>query len=296
MRKAISLLALAALAAPAAQAQSQANVFQPAGGWTADYGDDYCRLIRTFSNGKDEMSLALERTQPGAMMRVLLVGNGISTFRGAEQISVGFLPAGTTQKTRYVRSETADKAQFLGLEALALTPVTPPAPGTPPAPYDRQAEQRSAEGVTAISLTEGLTSPAQFDTGSLKAPIAAMQACADDLLQVWGLDVEKHRTLTAPAIPNLAGGWLPQGMIPFGEFRKFTGGANQVRLLVDAAGKPTDCVIHTPTLAEALNERICSTLMEKATFQPAKDAGGQAMASYWFGSPMFLGPPMGGRR
>ena len=60
--------------------------------------------------------------------------------------------------------------------------------------------------------------------------------------------------------------------------------------------EPTACAIHTPTLDQALNDRICSALMQKASFQPAKDAAGVAMASYWFGSPMFLGPPMGGRR
>ena len=37
--------------------------------------------------------------------------------------------------------------------------------------------------------------------------------------------------------------------------------------------------------------------MEKASFTPAKDAAGETMASFWMGSPMFLGPPMamGGR-
>jgi hypothetical protein len=49
-----------------------------------------------------------------------------------------------------------------------------------------------------------------------------------------------------------------------------------------------------PTLSESLNERICGLLMEKASFTPAKDAEGHAMASYWMGSPMFLGPPIPG--
>jgi len=35
--------------------------------------------------------------------------------------------------------------------------------------------------------------------------------------------------------------------------------------------------------------------MEKATFQPAKDANGEPMASYWMGSPTAFGPPFGRR-
>ena len=62
--------AAALLVAPAAQAQEE-TVFRPAGNWTADYGDDYCRLIRNFTDGTREMSLALERLQPGAQVRLI---------------------------------------------------------------------------------------------------------------------------------------------------------------------------------------------------------------------------------
>jgi hypothetical protein len=288
--------AIGLLAAPAAQAQDGIAVFRPTGGWTADFGDDYCRLVRTFSNGKDEISLALERTQPGAFLRVLLVGDGVTTFRGADQIGYTFPPSGSERETRYVRSETADGKQFLSFDPLTLAPFAF-TPGAPPPPYSRENELDAARGINALALDKGLTSPVRFETGSLKAPVEVMQACADDLLVVWGLDVEKHKTMTAGPISDPApGGVLPQGTIPFGEFGKLGGGANQVRLLIGADGKPTSCTIYSPSLSETLNQRICSLVMEKATFQPAKDAAGQAMASYWMGSPMFLGPPFPGRR
>lgn len=288
--------AIGLLAAPMAQAQEGVAVFRPAGGWTADFGDDYCRLVRTFNDGKDEVSLALQRTQPGSFVQLLFVGNGIKTFRGADQIGYTFQPSGSARETRYVRSETAAGKQFLSTEALTLAPITV-TPGTPPAPYSRESELAAARGIGAIALDKGLTDPVRFETGSLRAPVEVMQACADDLLVVWGLDVEKHKTMTAGPIPNPApGGVLPQGTIPFGELGKLGGGANQVRLLIGADGKPTSCTIYSPTLSETLNQRICGLIMEKATFQPAKDAAGQAMASYWMGSPMPFAPPFGGRR
>jgi hypothetical protein len=283
------------LAAPLAQAQ-EATVFRPTGGWTADFGDDYCRLVRTFSDGEDEVSLALQRTQPGSFVQLLFVGNGIKTFRGADQIGYTFQPAGSARETRYVRSETTDGKQFLSTEAITLAPFVPRPGGLPP--YSRASELETARGINAIALDKGLTDPVLFETGSLRAPVEVMQACADDLLVVWGLDVDKHKTMSAAPIPNPApGGVLPQGTIPFGEFGKLGGGANQVRILVGADGKPTACTIYAPSLSESLNQRICSLVMEKATFEAAKDADGQAMASYWMGSPMFLGPPPpGGRR
>jgi hypothetical protein len=281
------------LIAPAAQAQDAA-VFRPVGGWTADYGDEYCRLIRTFSNGSEEVSLAFERTQPGTPMRLILVGDGIKTFRGATEFGFAFTPGGNAAKSRVVRSETTDGKQYLNMDPVTLA-ASAFTPGAPPPPYNRDSEQETAAGITGLALDEGLADPVRFETGSLKAPIAALQACADDLLAVWGLDPAKHRTMTAAAILNPdSNGVLPQGTIPFGEFGKLNGGANQVRLMIGVDGKPTACTIYSPTLTETLNARICSTVMREATFQPAQDADGQPMASYWMGSPMFLGPPFRG--
>jgi len=304
MKGMLSWVAAASLlAAPAAQAQEEA-VFRPAGNWTADYGDDYCRLIRNFTDGTREVSLALERLQPGPDVRLIVVGEGLRPFRGADEIAYQFLPSGSSGKTRYVRSETPDGKQFVSFEPVTLAPrpaFTPPAPGTPPAPppmYSRTDEQTAARAITGFALTEGLISPVRVETGSLRAPIGALQDCADDLLKVWGLDADKHKTMTVPPIlnPNPQG-VLPQGTVPFTEFGKLGGGANQVRLMVGADGKVTACAIYTPSLSQTLNDRICTLAKERASFQPAKDAAGQAMASVWMGSAMFLGPPPpGGRR
>lgn len=293
--------ALASLViSPMAQAQD-ADVFRPSSAWAADYGDDYCRLVRSFSDGKDEINLAFQRVQPGADTQLLLIGNAIRPFRGAEELGWHFLPGDAERKSRYTRSETGDGQQYLRLENVMLTPFTPPAPGTPPGPprYDRAAEQAATRTITGLLVSTGVTKPVQIETGALGAPIAALQTCTDDLIKTWGLDPEKHKTMTAPAIINRnPNGILPQGTIPFSEFAKFAGGSNQVRLLLDAGGKPTSCTIFAPTLDTALNDRICQLVMEKASFTPAKDVEGQPMASFWMGSPMFLGPPMamGGRR
>ena len=113
-------------------------------------------------------------------------------------------------------------------------------------------------------LTEGLVSPVRVETGSLRAAIEALQACADDLLTVWGLDAEKHKTMTAPPIMNPnPDGVLPQGTVPFSEFGKFSGGANQVRLLIGADGKVTAC---------AIQRRRCRSRSTK-DLQPGQGAG-----------------------
>jgi hypothetical protein len=283
-----------------AAAQASATVFNPTGQWALDYGDDYCRLARTFSDGKNDLALAVERIEPGPMARLILISDAIKPFRSADEIGWHFTPADPERKARFTRSTTTDGKQYYNLGPFMLASFAPPAPGgppTPPAPFDRAKEQAAAKALTGFVLDNGLNTPVQVETGDLSAPIAALQACADDLAKSWGLDPAKLKTQTSAAIPDKGGsGWLPQGTVGFGDFGKLAGGSNQVRLMVDATGKATSCAIHWPTLEAATNDKICKAALANAKFTPAKDANGQTMPGYWIGSPMFMGPPFPGRR
>lgn len=298
----MSCAALAGLlAAPLpATAQAGPDVFKATGKWSLDYGEDYCRLARTFSDGKDDLALAIERIEPGPTARLILISNGIKPFRSAQEIAWHFTPSDPERKARYTHSTTADGKQYYNLGPFTLASFTAPAAGktpAPPAPFDRSKEQAAAKTMTGLLLANGLITQVQVETGDLSAPIGALQACADDLAKSWGLDPAKLQTQAAAAIPEGGGiGWLPQGTVGFGDFGRLGGGANQVRLMVDASGKATSCTIHWPTLDAVTNEKVCTAALANAKFTPAKDASGQPMAGYWIGSPLAMGPPFPGRR
>jgi hypothetical protein len=284
---------LGAATVPAA-AQDAVDLYKPAGPWAVDYGDDYCRLARNFSNGTNTLSVAFERIQPAADMRLILVGPDLKTYRSAEEIGWHFLPGDPERKARATQSQTADGKQWYNLGPVTITPFVPPAP---PPPYDRSAEQTAAKALTGFVIDGSVTTPVQVDTGDLGAPIAALQACADDLAKSWGLDPAKLQTQKSAAIAKGGGvGWLPMGTVAFADFAKLGGGSNQVRLMVDATGKPTSCAVHWPSLDQTTNDKICKTLMLNGKFTPAMDSAGQPMPGYWVASPLFLGPPIPGGR
>jgi hypothetical protein len=292
----VAIAGLVAMPQPAA-AQTSGAVFKPTGQWALDYGEDYCRLARTFSDGKNDLALAVERIEPGPASRLIVISDAIKPFRSAEEIGWHFIPGDPERKARYTHSTTADGKQYYNLGPFTLAPVAPGKPPAPPAPFDRAKEQAVAKALTGFVLDTGLTAPVQVETGDLSAPVAALQACADDLAKSWGLDPAKLQTQSSAAIAEGGGsGWLPQGTVGFGDCGKLGGGANQVRQMVDAAGKATSCTIHWPTLDATTNDKICKAALANARFTPAKDAGGQAMPGYWMGSPMFMGPPFPGRR
>lgn len=302
---ALSALALLPGAAHGADSAAPA-VFKPAGSWTLDVGDDYCRISRPFSDGTQQLTFAMERVQPTNTARVLLIGNGVKVFRSADQFDYSLLPGGGARKGPFWRSETAEKQQFLSMGDVLLAPAPPipsGAPAGPPPPpdfskplpfppYDRAAELAFAQGINGLAITGGVTAPVEIDTGGLKGPVDALQKCADDLLVYWKLDAAKHQAMTRAAQPSATpSDWLPAGTIEFGDFAKLGDSANQVRVMVSAEGKPTACAVVRPSLEKKTNDEICKALMAKGQFFPALDAGGQPMASYWMVAPFLLMPP-----
>ena len=61
----------------------------------------------------------------------------------------------------------------------------------------------------------------------------------------------------------------------------------QFRLNVDPAGKPTACHIQQSTRPKAFDDAVCKAIMRNAEFEPALDAGGSPIASYWLNTVVF---------
>ncbi len=307
----VSFAAIAAtLAATPVQAQD-IRTYSPDSTWVVDYGEDYCRLIRDFSDGEDTVSLLLERTHPSNTLRIVVVGDSLRVFRGANSIGFRFLPGGSDRMAPRAVGELGDGQQYINLGNQMVGEFEIPGPGDPPplpgAPYSRESDAEKAAQIDGIHLDQGLTDPARIMTGSLSGPVVALQACTDDMLTYWGLDAEAHQTLSRSVLPgngtiemgdngfpvNPSAGWIAQGTVGFGDFALLNGATNEVRVMVNAAGEATDCAVHFPTLDESTNESICEQVLENSEFQPALDAEGNAIDSYWMTGVFGLLPPFG---
>lgn len=286
------------LATPVQAQDGNARSFTMAGNWALDAGDDYCRLAANFTDDAETIGFALERNRADNFARLVLVGNALRPYRGADTLGYSYLPDGSERTARYLRSETPDKRGYFNLGAIAFGPdlfggangAAPAGPAAPGPfvipPYDRAAELDFAAGVQGIEVRSGLREAIRIETGPMRAPIEALQACADDLLRVWGLDFERHRTMTRRATPiGMTYEWLPGSVIGFQDRPLLGGGSNVVRVMVNDAGQPTGCAVHWATLDERKNERICAAIMENGAFEPALDAAGEPMASYWMVDP-----------
>src|SRR5690606_31219615 len=131
-----SLLACAAMtltSVPAA-AQDGPRVFTRDGSWVMDAGDESCQLMRVFTNGDDQISLALERNKAENQVRMILVGNAIRTFRRAEEIGYRLLPINDQRTARYISSQTPDRQSYynFGMVTMGTNPFAGMGAGGPP--------------------------------------------------------------------------------------------------------------------------------------------------------------------
>lgn len=290
-------LAPIAVAAQANAEQAGPRVFTRTGQWQLEAADEECRIARAFTNGTDQIALALERNRADNLVRLVLVSNALATYRTAEEMGYRFGPAGEQRSARYIHAEMDGGQHYFNLGNVLLGTFAPPAADGALPLYDRAAEQEYATAITSIEINAGLTAPVRLETGSLRAAITALEACTDDLLRIWGLDWEKHQSLTRRAAPDgRASDWLPEGTVGFGDFASFAGGRNPFRVMVSAEGQPTSCTALWVSLDASKNERICNAIMERGRFLPALDAAGQPIASYWMADYFFgLAPPPPGR-
>jgi hypothetical protein len=83
--------------------------------------------------------------------------------------------------------------------------------------------------------------------------------------------------VAAEAIGNPARGWILRTDIPRHEWKKRA--TVGYELTISATGQPFRCEITRSDGSETLNALICSLLMRRAHFQPARDALGKAVPS-----------------
>jgi hypothetical protein len=291
-----SFIAVAA-ATPLLIAAAQPIRLQPSSPWDVDYAPDSCRLIRTFGEGKTKTKLVFESTSPSEM-DMLVVGKPLETRY--ERVSASFLPVGGKpfDGTAARSVPNGDPAilwsSFPMLPLLALAKLEEKEadrkrnPGLRPPPvtlaeqaFYRQQGQQFATAATGLEIVGRKDRPVILETGSLGAPIAALDTCSRDSLKDWGVDPDMEDKIVRPVWAINPTRWLfesdyPHDMIMLGKESEVA-----VRLLIDASGKVTTCTSLSHFHEEDFNRISCEKITERARFEPAELADGTKVPSYY---------------
>jgi len=284
----LAIVAIAIAGLAPARAQDAPVVFSGSSAWAMDYADDSCRLTRDFSAGGETITLALERYQPGDSLYVTFASGAIERAPRQLFARLQFAPGAVRFESQFMGYELEDGRNYFAIGPVRLQAASVAADDSAQlqqamnqryAPADEVAAARRINSLTVIN---GFNKDFVLDLGSMAPPITAMQACIDQLLGEWGLDVARHRTMTRPAVPaEDPQSWVTEADYPREARNRRSTGMSSVRLMLDATGKPTSCHVRERSRADTFNQAACRILMEKGRVEPALDAAGQPMPSYY---------------
>lgn len=278
-----TILALAALPALlAAPAQAKVVDIAPSSPWNVDYGENKCRLARFFGEGDNRHLLFFEQYWPGETFGMTAAGPAFRRYRSGQPTQVGFFAEQQPFETRPFSGSVGEYGNGVIYSTLGLKKAEQSADGGQAAPAGiPQLDKDTGRKVEFVSLRQR-GDEVRLLTGPLDEAFAVLDSCALDLIGSWGLDVAQHRTATR--LPR----WINKDAVvrrivavyPREALNNGEQGIMRMRVTVSPVGTVEDCTIIKATDTERLESPACKAMLE-ARFEPALDAEGEPMRSYF---------------
>lgn len=289
LRITLTLLAIASMTAPAfGKSGKEALILKPTSAWHVDYADDRCRLARKFGEGGEEAYVFFDRYGPGEYFRLTVAGNPIKTFSDKGDAAVQFGPAEQEQQLLFFNGNSG---KFPALVFASSVRLAGPSEAELDAIKNRGKDEwievapvsdARQKAIKYLTIGKPLRRPVTLETGPMRAPFVALDKCIDNLMTTWGIDVEKHKSLTRGAKPTESPGkWVVSSDYPLDMLRSGQPAIVEFRLSVGADGVPSACHIQSTTRPKEFDNAVCKSVMRRARFDPALDAGGKPLASYY---------------
>lgn len=264
---------------------------QPASKWVLDYAEENCRLARKFGQGDQQVTVVLDQFEPDDYFRILLVG---PLARTRHQTG----PAGGTLRFGPSEAEaefTAERGTLGKQDALIILNAHRIAPLTKAEEKARDSARRRGvrfdatplgsareAAVTWFEIRKGLSRHLVLNTGPMSEPMEALRTCSWDTIRHWGLNVQQQKTLSRKvSLRTKPDSWLSSSDYPASMLGAGYQGLVTVRMIVDANGNPTTCRVQRSTQPKEFDDVVCASVRRNARFEPALDAQGKPVPSYY---------------
>jgi hypothetical protein len=252
---------------------AEAAPLAPASRWHSESDGTRCRVSRVFGEEHNRHLVIFDKFSPDNRATMTVAGPSLDSFATRRPTPIAVSASGSATTV-----DGLSVAVPWFKHGVVLTDV--PMEGF--AHSGSAASGQIATGGTDLTLARA-GQEVRFQTGPLDEPLAMLGTCTQTLAASWGLDPDKLRA--APHTPQ----WLNRETLlrdveaGFGrtlERRKPPRGVAHLRVIIDEAGAVEDCAVAFATSASQASERVCGT-MRKARFQPARDAEGRPLRSYF---------------
>lgn len=273
----IALALAAAVPGVATAKDREPEVLTRTGKWVLEYNRDACHLFAEFGEGDAQVVARFTRYQPGDGFDLALYGKRFRTVDVRSEAKIDFGLADAPLE----RNVTFGSAGKFAAAFIGSVRVDGWSPGSRPVAAPRITPEQEAT-VSGLAVAIRRKAPFRLTFGSLDKPLAQMRDCSANLVQSWGYDPEVQAALLRPASPlESPGKWLSVNDYPEGAVRMGHNGIVQFRLDVDAEGNVAGCYVLARTSPDDFADRTCRAVSKRAKLQPALDAKGIPVRSYF---------------
>lgn len=283
-------LAALALATPSAgpAATPEALTLKRSSSWQVNYADDQCRLARQFGEGGQAVILFMDRYGPSEYFRLTISGALIKTDVEKADAEIQFGPGEQVQELSVLGGNLgaqpallfSSRARIAALSAAEEADIKkrPDSAWVAIAPISEDRKK----AVRYLRVGKPLKAPIILQTGGMRAPLAALDTCVDNLLETWSIDVQKHKSLTRDVKPlSSPGNWVAARDYPMKMLRAGQPAIVEFRMIVETDGAPVSCHIQSSTRPKEFDDAVCGSLMKRARFLPALDADSTPIKSFY---------------
>jgi hypothetical protein len=286
-------LSLLAVAAHAAEPPPQ--VFEPSSNWTLHYDPEQCALLRDFGPADNRLRLQIESYGSATDFRILLSGKPLPRSQAATgEVRYGF-PNDTVE-----RRETTSLVGTTGPDVAALSFSGNVRPFDPDFDYNglSTGEQLESNARPTLPVPEfereidrmtiAVDGRARFELhlGKMEKPLQAIRKCLADLQRSWGLDPDLQGRLSKYPVPRVSSVRRVQRNYPQSMLLQGASAFVPVRIMVDAQGEATSCVVQIPGIEDDFTEAVCDGLARQ--FAPALDERGMPVAGIYRTSVIYM--------
>ncbi|MEO1324707.1 MAG: energy transducer TonB [Pseudomonadota bacterium] len=267
---------------------------QPAAKWTLLKSEESCQLTRRFGEEDNLHVLSIVQSAPGNTFSLTAAGPAFKYYRTGKPISLGM-----QSDAPMVEFELPPTGEYAGVgRAIILSSVIIADPNTPDAdrlgissPVDSDAPQERVQLSAQLNMDEAAKiervvfgrrgKAISFETGTLTSAFGALNACTSEKLMNWGLDPQKHQTFTPAKLVNeRAVGEFLESRYSHSARVRGEQAIFRVRVNVEKDGRVSECAVNAMTTTDKIVSPACDA-MEIATFEPALDAEGNPMRSFY---------------
>lgn len=240
--------------------------------------------------GADGVSFRLRAFSPRGRYRLVLYGPALpQRDSGLLEFNYSFEPDPGTVSAAGVLSKVGGVPMVSFITALD----TSEAASLDPSERARRGPLETLARTAAIDefvIAFSRGRPLALPLGSMVEPLKQLDACAQDLPRNWGLDPAVQQSLQRPAVPIGQESWLGPGTYPWSFLRNSQSLIVNLRMVMDASGVPTECVVQAPKTQSGAEALTCREIMKVARFEPALDRAGDPVPSY-FATTIFYATP-----